>query len=507
MNINYNAYTSIPKNATFKLRDMVYRRSQVLETSLPTETELGSFEYVPAARILYIIDLLQYFQSKHILEGTVLPKTEKHWFDLNEKRLTSFINSAEPKHSFYTPTGMYQYKTYSSVNYLKDFENEVNLEYLQQNSIDDQTFDKVGRLYNYFSLQALPRELRFLLFEGIYKDFDMVNSHPTILLDYAQSNKLELNGSLEFFVKERDNCLKQIEAELPASYLESLKNSNTSLKKNILKHLNRRWVYQPSGSSLHDKLDADFEALREYNWSLYEKGEKFSEFVTAIEGKGLSLGKKKCRLTSLYCQTLESKHVLALVSFLREHYKRHVLSEGKKHFCDYEPLTDKNVELSSVHTLSVIPFFDGFLCRSLDKNFHLKLPELVTTFNHSRVLRTHVRFVEKPILPDWKHLTGGDKKGINFIQINSWLRKPQNRSKINQYFEQDSVIAGYLDALFAIDRSSVTLLDEVDKFNTLIKTRFYASLLEQDKDFSTPEDVGKEVDLILAEKVAKIGNI
>lgn len=78
MNINYNAYTSIPKNATFKLRDMVYRRSQVLETSLPTETELGSFEYVPAARILYIIDLLQYFQSKHILEGTVLPKTEKH---------------------------------------------------------------------------------------------------------------------------------------------------------------------------------------------------------------------------------------------------------------------------------------------------------------------------------------------------------------------------------------------------------------------------------------------
>lgn len=135
---------------------------------------------------------------------------------------------------------MYQYKTYSSVNYLKDFENEVNLEYLQQNSIDDQTFDKVGRLYNYFSLQALPRELRFLLFEGIYKDFDMVNSHPTILLDYAQSNKLELNGSLEFFVKERDNCLKQIEAELPASYLESLKNSNTSLKKNILKHLNRR---------------------------------------------------------------------------------------------------------------------------------------------------------------------------------------------------------------------------------------------------------------------------
>ena len=70
-NIDYKVYTSIPKNATFKLLDMTYRKTQITEARLPSDSELASFECVRADRILYLIDLLQYFQTK------VLPAIER----------------------------------------------------------------------------------------------------------------------------------------------------------------------------------------------------------------------------------------------------------------------------------------------------------------------------------------------------------------------------------------------------------------------------------------------
>ena len=43
--------------------------------------------------------------------------------------------------------------------------------------------------------------------------------------------------------------------------------------------------------------------------------------------------------------TSESTHILELISFLRLRYQKHLYSVGKLQFSDYEPLTDKQVDL------------------------------------------------------------------------------------------------------------------------------------------------------------------
>lgn len=68
-----------------------------------------------------------------------------------------------------------------------------------------------GRLYaqNSLSLQNLKREIRHELARDIYRDIDMVNAHPTLILQFCKKNKIEC-AQLEEYVKNREKILKKI---------------------------------------------------------------------------------------------------------------------------------------------------------------------------------------------------------------------------------------------------------------------------------------------------------
>jgi hypothetical protein len=68
---------------------------------------------------------------------------------------------------------------------------------------------KDGRRYGKKNIQGIMRCVRGMLLEGIATDIDMVNCHPTILLNLCQEHNIEC-AYLKQYTIEREECLEQI---------------------------------------------------------------------------------------------------------------------------------------------------------------------------------------------------------------------------------------------------------------------------------------------------------
>ena len=67
----------------------------------------------------------------------------------------------------------------------------------------------MGRLFaQSASLQNLPREFRGAI-GGNYHDIDMVNCHPSILLQYCKKNDIK-SDALEYYVNNRIEVVEKI---------------------------------------------------------------------------------------------------------------------------------------------------------------------------------------------------------------------------------------------------------------------------------------------------------
>ena len=133
----------------------------------------------------------------------------------------------------------------------------------EEHSDRKQLYKRVGRLCGKDSIQALPTELRYMLFkEDEYEHFDISNSHPGILLDYATEHELVLKGALKSYVENRQECLALIESQLSDLVLKALRKGKSTIKTYVLSHMKRTWIMQTSGSILFDRLDADFHTIR-----------------------------------------------------------------------------------------------------------------------------------------------------------------------------------------------------------------------------------------------------
>jgi hypothetical protein len=86
-----------------------------------------------------------------------------------------------------------------------------------------------GRLYGVNSIQGVKKEIRGFLTEGITTDIDMVNCHPTILLELCLKHEFEC-PNLKLYVNDRDTYLKKIMDD------DNLTRENA--KKKILKSTN-----------------------------------------------------------------------------------------------------------------------------------------------------------------------------------------------------------------------------------------------------------------------------
>jgi hypothetical protein len=465
-NTNFKEYYSVPKNATFTLKDICYKKIKIIEDNLsPTVngTSLGSFEIVRADRVLFILDLLQYYTTRSELGGHDLAPGAQEWFHQYEKRLSAYLNNAIPQTSFYTPEEMFQYKVFSTVEYLSEKCDEISQE------------KKVGRLYGKKSLQFLPRELRYLLLAGEYIDYDIKNAHPSILLDYAEKKKLVLNGSLKYYIDERKLCLKEIENELPSEVKAELDKKEQSVKTHIIIHMNRTWIMKTTGSKLLDRLDRDFQTIREFMWKEYNN-KAMPDFIKAVEGPQLTVARKKVRLTSLYCQTEESTHLFNIINFLRESYQDHLNIANKHNLLDHGLLVDKKVEISAIHGFSVIPFFDGFLVKTLDSQFNREIPKLVGSYNLLKDGKKYIEFVMKDIEKNYSYL---DEVIVDkFKVVHSWLASSKSRRLVGKYFQESPEIQAVLKKQSYILRSDPLIIEKMGKLNNQIKYHFYQLLVE-----------------------------
>lgn len=230
--------------------------------------------------------------------------------------LNRYVNCSDQTKTFFTPEHMYQFASYEALLYESP-----------QELMDDDK-ENVGRLYAFRcnSIQFFPREIRMFLFKENYRDFDMKNSHPTLLLDFVQSEGIKLDGALENYINSRDTVLTQIESELIQSRLlrKTREPNIVDAKLAVIVHLNRTWdKYSCLASKTLDNLDNEFEIIRDYLWSKLERGE-LPTYETPVHNhktEDSSLARKKVRLLSLFFQTQETAHLFKLKRFLEEKYR------------------------------------------------------------------------------------------------------------------------------------------------------------------------------------------
>ena len=166
----------------------------------------------------------------------------------NARLLKVYLNNIDEKKSFYTPNYLYKQVSYNKVQYQSEIEHST----VQKN---------IGRLYEYYSIQTFPREIRYILFKNQYRDFDIKNAHPTIALNYAEKHGILETSALLEFVEDRDNVLAKITQEF-GDYL--VKNPHIKPKTLVLKYFNRTWLKSETGSKTLDLLDTEFEKIRNH---------------------------------------------------------------------------------------------------------------------------------------------------------------------------------------------------------------------------------------------------
>ena len=60
------------------------------------------------------------------------------------------------------------------------------------------------------SLQSMKRALRHTITKGVYTDNDIVNAHPTFLMQYCEKHDLD-HDALKFYIENRDACLAELD--------------------------------------------------------------------------------------------------------------------------------------------------------------------------------------------------------------------------------------------------------------------------------------------------------
>ena len=409
--------------------DYNYRKTKVSESSTFDSDfvdNLASFERFDAEKTLPIYNYLKYKLP------SIKDETTRKWYSKNIRFFDKLLNIKNNTTCFITPSDIFLQQRYSKIDYKGD--------------------KTVGRLYNFDSINTLPREIRYYLFKDIYIDIDIANAHPSLLYLYSKEKSIQLNGSLKGYIEDRHSVVQNIQQELSMDL--------ALVKSNVLKLLNKTWDNKPFNPSKTLKgLDEDFQTIRDHLWSSYCKGEldnykspihssveKKKKVYTLEDGKineHKLLNLKKVSLQSFYCQTQESVHLIALVDFLRHKYKEYLKKESKLKFTDYYPYTNKRVELGAEHTLFVIPFFDGLYLSSPCKSFMRDLNSLIAEYN---MQGSGVVFVQKEIeerkvyIPDTDEL----KK---FIIIYTWLGRSTIKYYLHMLLHKKNIHLKFLNIL------------------------------------------------------------
>ena len=91
-------------------------------------------------------------------------------------------------------------------NYLNELNNngELAMGYYQRNN-----FGKYWTSKN-LGIQNMARKIRHTLFKDFMHDIDMKSTHPTLLSYYCHENDISCEY-LDYYIENRENCLKDLE--------------------------------------------------------------------------------------------------------------------------------------------------------------------------------------------------------------------------------------------------------------------------------------------------------
>jgi hypothetical protein len=231
--------------------------------------------------------------------------------------------------------------------------------------------DNIGRIFSLDkSLQQFSRQNRFYLFKGVYKDLDISNAHPSILLDYAEKKKIE-TPSLRAFVKNRERFTTQVAAEL-----EIKKNGVKVLVLICLNITHKDFMSEYRGyskSAALTDLHKDVVVIREHLWQ--NPFADYSDSLSKKIFKKKNVDKQQVSVQSHYCLTIESVFLKKLYNFLLAQIK------------------DDKPERS----LHFVPFFDGAYVRYSNIMLQSKIEEYLGVFNEGN---DNIKFKLKEIEDD-----------------------------------------------------------------------------------------------------------
>lgn len=195
----------------------------------------------------------------------------------------------------------------------------------------------------------LSREIRYYLFkDSNYQDYDLVNSHPTILYDFALNKKLSV-PKLSYLVNKREQAFKEIGTENP--------------KRDTLICLN---LTQYTGKSEYLKiLHKEIVSIRELIWiDFFQNDPELQK--TLKENTDLNLAEtqnQKVSVQSYFCFSKETNLLLKLKDYLQSQNNICVI----KNYRFKSSVTNSYVVEPS--GLLFTPFFDGAYVARLDENF------------------------------------------------------------------------------------------------------------------------------------------
>lgn len=171
---------------------------------------------------------------------------------------------------------------------------------------------------------------------------------------------------------------------------------------------------------------------------------------------------------------------------MKKEYRKHLASENKSEFSQYEMYTDKPVSISAEHGLLTIPFFDGLYICALDQKFHEQLSKKVEKFNEvTKKEGSRVEFAEKQIEPNYTYLATNEKTQQKFMAINNWLLQTVNTKNTRLYIDTIPQIKECLTEVTQISREDLNIIEKITAKNDEIKTYFYMSLLSAEEEFKT----------------------
>ena len=217
------------------------------------------------------------------------------------------------------------------------------------------------------SIIRLPEKLLFVLFHNEYQFFELKYSFIKIFYLFALEHKLPLNGSLQQYVYD----IKKFEQNVQWEYFYKTKKRITIIEtRNMINYyLHNNLKQHNIMSKSLKKLDLDMKKIRIHLFKICK----------------LNVPKNKIKINTLqklYYQTSKNYHLLRVIHYIKNKYRRLLTKKNIFSFNElFSNLDSIPKDFTTMDSLSIIPYQNGIFIKSPIKLFNTKLKRYLNNYN------------------------------------------------------------------------------------------------------------------------------